>query len=91
MIQPAIGDLLRVKILFVLRIFKLDDTRKHENHIPPFIHDGRMAVRAAHLDWQLVMRALRRRVVEGEALGPVLKVQVFLVKYGSPLKRRPYT
>ena len=48
-----------------------------------------MAVRAADLARQLMVRLLVARVVERQALGALLEVQVFLLEDGCPLEWRP--
>lgn len=85
---PAAYDSLGVKKLLVLGALKPDDTREHKRHVPALVHDGRVAVRAAHLGRQLVAHALAGRVVEGEIRGPILKENVFLVEDGGPLEGR---
>lgn len=82
-------NILGVKRLLVLRTTEVDDTRKHQDHVPTLVHDRRMAVRAADLARQLMVRLLVARVVERQALGALLEVQVFLLEDGCPLEWRP--
>ena len=72
----------------MLGIINLNDTREHEDHVAALVHDGRVAVRAADLAGQPVVRLLVLRVIEREALGPPREVQVLLMEDGGPLERR---
>lgn len=82
-------NVLRIKRLLVLRTTEVDDTRKHQDHVPTFVHDRRVAVRAADLARQLVVRLLVARIVERQAFRALLEVQVLLLENGCPLERCP--
>lgn len=76
-----------LETLLGLLTLELDDGGEHQHHVPPLVHNGRVAVRAADLAGQVVVRVLLLRVIESKALGAVLEVQVFLLEDGGPLKR----
>jgi hypothetical protein len=64
------------KLLHGLLILELDQRREDEQHIAPFVHDGRMAEVAAHFAGQLVLERLVGRVVPLEVVVALCEVDV---------------
>ena len=79
-----------LEILLCLLTLKLDDGREHQHHVPPLVHNGCVAVRAADLAGQVMIRMLLLCMVESQALGAVLEVQILFLEDGGPLEGCAY-
>ena len=64
----------------------LDQPGEQQYHIPPLVHNRTPAVRAAHLTRQMVLHALRRRVVPPQVMVPMREADVLLVEDRRPLE-----
>jgi hypothetical protein len=67
---------------------EVDERGEEQDHIPPLVHDGRVAEGAAHFARQLVRDGLGAGVVPLEVVVAVREVDVLLVEDGRPLERR---
>ena len=76
----------RLKIILQFLSIQVNQTRKHQYHIPPLIHDRTVAVGAADFARELVLDALLRWVVPFEVVVAVEEVDVFFVEDGGPLE-----
>jgi hypothetical protein len=56
-------DLPWLEIFALLGGLEVNQGRKGQDHVPPFVHDRAVAVRAANFAWQLVLDGLLGRVV----------------------------
>ena len=65
----------------------MDKRREEQDHVAALIHDGAVAVRAAHLAGQAVLDGFRRRVVPLEVVVAVLELDIVFVEDGGPLER----
>lgn len=64
----------------------MHQTGEEQDHIAALVHDGRVAVVAAHFAGQFVLDALLRRVVPLEVVVAVHEVYIVLVEDGGPLE-----
>ena len=69
---------------FVFIRLQVDKRREQEDHIAALVHDGRVAVRAAHFAGELVLDGFLRRVVPLEVVVAVCEVDVGFVEDGGP-------
>lgn len=75
---------LEVRLIFVG--LEVDERGEEQDHVAALVHDGAVAVRAAHFAGQLVLDALRGGVVPLEVVVAVGEVDVLLVEDGRPLE-----
>jgi len=59
---------------------------KQEDHVPALVHDGGVAVTAAHFARQFVLDGFIGRIVPFEVVVAICKVDVCLVEDGGPLE-----
>lgn len=78
----------RLEVCLVLIGLEVDQRREQQDHVAALVHDGAVAVCAAHLAWQLVLNGLLGRIVPLQIVVAVAEVDVFLVEDGGPLERR---
>jgi hypothetical protein len=60
--------------------------RKHQNHIPPFVHYWAVAEVTAHFAGKLMVNALLRRIVPFQMVVTIAEVDVFFVEDCGPLE-----
>lgn len=65
---------------------EVDEGGEEQDHVAAFVHNGRVAVGAAHFAWRLVLDRLLGGVVPLEVVVAICKVDVFFVENGRPLK-----
>jgi hypothetical protein len=64
----------------------MDQTGEEQNHISTLVHDGAVAVRAAHLARKFVSNGFGARIVPFQVVVAVDKVDVCFVENGCPLE-----
>ena len=79
------------KVLFILIVLEVDQGREEEDHIAPFIHDRRAAVRAADFAGKLVDTRLLGGLVPAQVVVPVGEIYVRFVEDGTPLEGGAWT
>lgn len=84
------GDRRWLKILSVLFILEINQSREEQYHVPSLIHNWSAAVCTADLARQLVHTRLLRRLVPAEVMMAVCKVDVIFVENGTPLEGSSY-
>ena len=80
----------RVEVFPILRVLEVDQGGEEQDHIPPFVHDGRSAVGAADFAGKLVDAGLFGAFVPAEIMVAVGKIDVVFVEDCCPLKRGAY-
>lgn len=78
----------RFEVSLVFFRLEVNQGRKKKDHIATFVHDRRMAVRAANLAGKLVFDGLVGGIIPFQIVVAISEVDVFLVENGSPLERR---
>lgn len=76
----------RFKIRFILICLEVHERRKQQDHVAPFVHDGRVAEGTAHFARELVRDGFAGWVVPFEGVVAVSKVDVVFVEDGGPLE-----
>jgi hypothetical protein len=75
-----------LEVGFVLVGLEVDERWEEQDHVAALVHDGAVAVRAAHFAGQLVLDALLGWVVPLEVVVAIGEVDVILVEDGGPLE-----
>ena len=75
-----------LKLIPYLLILHVDQARKQQDHVLPFVHDRAVAVLASHFAGEHVLVALGCGIVPLEIVVPVLEVDVGFVEDGGPLE-----
>jgi hypothetical protein len=75
-----------LEVRLVLVGLEVNERREEQDHVAALVHDGAVAVRAAHFTGQLMLDALLGGVVPFEVVVAVSEVNVILVEDGGPLE-----
>ena len=77
----------RLEVLLVRVALEVNQARKQQDHVPSLVHDRAVTELAPHLARQLVLHALRARIIPLQVMMSILEVDVVLLEDRGPLPR----